>query len=107
MDFAAVTGGSHAGDTGVPNGALLIEFAEAVVGVDDRRLSFARTAIANKMGQAALVDAAGIAGFFNAIDRVADSTGTPLDAETAAATEELRERIGINKFAEAKRKLDR
>jgi len=107
LDFAAVTGGTGAGDTGVPHGSLLIEFAEAVLSPDDRRLSVARKAVVDAMGQAAFVDAAGVAAFFNAIDRVADATGTPLDQETAAATEALREQIGINRFAEIKRSLDR
>lgn len=58
------------------------------------------------MGAAALVDAAGIAGFFNAIDRVADATGTPLDERTAADTESLRKQLGIDAFAAAKSCLE-
>ncbi len=102
----AVTGGIHAGDTGIPNGALLIELAEAVLGNDDQRLARARAAIVDTMGEAVLVDAAGVAGFFNAIDRVADSTGTPLDEETATATKELRDQIGIDRFAATKTMLN-
>lgn len=94
-----MTGGAGSGDTGIVNGALLIEFAEAVLRADDERLAAARAAIADTMGEAALVDAAGIAAFFNAIDRVADATGTPLDDRTAAATESLRDELGINEFA--------
>ena len=86
------------GDTGIAHGALLIEFADAVLGDDDQRLARARTAVAGAMGATALVDAAGIAGFFNAIDRVADATGTPLDDKTLADTAELRDQLGINEF---------
>ena len=64
-----MTGG---GDSGIPHGALLIEFAESVLADDDHRLAAARTTLVDAMGAAALVDAAGIVGFFNAIDRVAD-----------------------------------
>lgn len=100
-----MTGGSAGGDTGIANGALLIVFAEAVLGEDDERLAAARADLAHAMGDAALVDAAGIAGFFNAIDRVADATGTPLDDQTATETESLREELRINDFAAAKRAL--
>jgi hypothetical protein len=98
-DLKAVTKGARAGETGIPCGSLLIEFAEAVLGVDDEPLARARAAIAETLGEAALVDAAGIVGFFNAIDRVADATGTPLDAKTAKDTEGLRNQLGINEFA--------
>jgi hypothetical protein len=50
------------------------------------------------MGAAALVDAAAVAGLFNAIDRVADATGTPLEDAKAVDTASLREAIGIDLF---------
>src|SRR5260370_1300574 len=55
------------------------------------------------MGAAALVDAAGIAGLFNAIDRVADATGAPLEEAKAADTASLRDAIGIDEFAVAQK----
>lgn len=100
-----MTGGAESGDTGIANGVLLIEFAEAVLGDDDKRLAAARSAIVAAMGGAALVDAAGVAGFFNAIDRVADATGTPLDDQTLVDTKSLRDELHINDFAAAKRAL--
>ena len=84
---------------------MLIEFAEALLGSDNPRLARARADIVNAMGEAALVDAAGVAGFFNAIDRVADATGTPLDAQTAGETETLRSELGINDFAARRQAL--
>ena len=101
-----MTGGASAGDTHIPHGNILIEFAEAAIGEDDARLRRARDAVAASMGAAALVDAAGIIGFFNAIDRVADSTGTPLDAQVATDTEGLRKELGIDAFAAAKAGLE-
>jgi hypothetical protein len=53
--------------------------AEAFLGGDEARLARARAAIVAAMGAAALVDAADIAGLFNAIDRLADATGAPLE----------------------------
>lgn len=106
FDLKAVTGGTAEGDTGVPNGHLLIEFGEAVLGEDDDRLAGARGAIVTAMGKAALVDAAGIVGSSNAINRVVEATGTPLDDRTAAETEGMREELGINEFAKTKAALD-
>jgi hypothetical protein len=95
----AVTGG--AAHSGVAHGDLLIEFGEAVLGDDDARLARARTAVAEKMGTAALVDAAGVVGVFNAIDRVADATGTPLEDWKLESSEDLRDELRINDFAGA------
>lgn len=95
-----------AGDTGIPDGDLMIEFAEAVLGADEARLDRARAAIAETLGADAVVDSAGVAGLFNAIDRIADSTGAPLEADKAADTETLRAEIGIDAFAATKAELE-
>lgn len=50
------------------------------------------------MGGAALSDAAAVAALFNAIDRVADATGIPLEADKAAMTEGMRAQLGIDAF---------
>lgn len=102
--MTAVTAGD--GDAGVPHGDLLIEFGEAVLGDDDARLDRARSAVVVAMGDAALVDASGVAGLFNAIDRVADATGAPLEDWKAEQTVEMRDDLGINRFAETKAVLD-
>ena len=70
------------GDGGIPDGLLLIAFAEAVLGSDDDALFAARAALFEQMGPAALVDTAGVIATFNGIDRVADATGTPIDQLT-------------------------
>lgn len=54
------------------------------------------------VGEAGLVDAAAVAANFNSIDRVADSTGIPLEDEKAALTEDFRDTLGINAFAEGR-----
>jgi hypothetical protein len=84
----------------------LIELAEAILGGDEARLARARSAIVAAMGAAALVDAAGIAGLFNAIDRVADATGAPLEEAKAADTASLRDAIGIDEFDAARARLE-
>lgn len=105
-DFRAVTQGGAAGDGGIPHGDRIIEFAEAILSGDAARLDRARAAILEAMGPAALVDAAGVAGLFNAIDRVADATGAPLEPDKAADTASLRAAIGIDVFAAARARLE-
>lgn len=86
----------------MPYGALLIALAEAVLGDDDARLAELRGRIAEQLGTEALVDAAAIVGFFDAIDRVADATGIPLDLERVERTADLRAELGIDAFAEGR-----
>jgi hypothetical protein len=105
VDLKAVSAGA-ARESGIAHGALLIEFAEAVLSADDARLAAARSRLLKALGAEALVDAAGVVGFFNAIDRVADATGTPLDEKTLAETAALRNDLQINTFAMQKEALD-
>ena len=58
------------------------------------------------MGGAACADAAGVAALFNAIDRVADATGIPLEAEKAAMTEGMRAQLGIDEFGAVSQTAD-
>jgi hypothetical protein len=91
-------------DGGVSNGGNLIRFATAVLGNDASELAAARMDIADAMGGAALTDTAAVAALFNAIDRVADATGIPLEDVKAAATVDFRAAIGIDDFAAASEK---
>ena len=106
LSYDAITVGAEAGETGIANGDLLIEFAEAALDRDDARLAAARDALAQALGPEALVDAAGVVGLFNAIDRVADATGIPLEDTKAQATADIRAEIGIDAYAEQKAALE-
>ena len=97
-DLTLLTGAR--GDGNIPHGALLVQFAEAVLGDDDGRLAAIQSEIRTEMGDAALVDAAAIAATFNAIDRVADATGIPIEDNKAEVTADFRAALGINAFAE-------
>ncbi len=99
-----MTGDAAAGSGGVAHGAELIRFATAVLGNDASELAAARMAIADAMGGAALTDTAAVAALFNAIDRVADATGIPLEDAKAADTADFRSAIGIDDFAAASEK---
>ena len=99
-DLNLLTGAG--GDGNIAHGALLVSFADAVLGTDDRRLDEARAAIRSRMGDAALVDASAIVATFNAIDRVADATGIPIEDTRADSTADIRAALGINEFAQAR-----
>ena len=90
--------GEGDGDGGIAHGQILVEFAETLLGDDEQALASARAALKKQMGDAALVDTAAVAALFNAIDRLADASGIPLEPEKAAATADFRSELGINDF---------
>ena len=82
----------------MPQAALLIEFADSALGSDAARQSAARATLYRTLGAAALVDAAAIVASFNAVVRIADGTGIPLEEAKAAATADLRAALGLEQF---------
>lgn len=54
------------------------------------------------MGDAALVDAAGVLAVFNAVVKIADSTGIPLEDIKAEMSEDFRDDLGINDYPAAR-----
>jgi len=96
-DLNSVTGAVQ-DDGGIPHGRLLVEFAEAVLGEDEEALARTRAKLGTALGSAGLVDAAGVVGLFNAIDRVADATGIPLEAEKAATSADFRAALDFDRF---------
>ena len=68
------------------------------MGDDDEELAEARGAVVGALGEEALVDSCAVAATFNAIDRVADATGIPIDEKRIAVTADLRDRLGIDRF---------
>lgn len=89
--------GNH--DGGVAQGGVLIEFAERVLDRDDAALHRARERVHAAVGADGLVDAAAVVGLFDAIDRVADATGIPLEPQKAEASADFRAALGIDAFA--------
>jgi hypothetical protein len=105
IDIAALTG-TAVGDSGIAHGDKLVAFAEAVIGDGAKNIKPARAAVKAALGDAALVDAAGIIGMFNGLDRVADATGAPLEDWKAADTADMRAAIGIDSFAATKAEIE-
>lgn len=97
MDLNVIVGDASDGG-GIPHGEILSAFAEAIVGADAAALDAARKAVTDALGTDALVDACAVASMFNAIDRVADSTGIPIDEDRLEPTADFRESLGITAF---------
>jgi hypothetical protein len=89
------------GSGGVAQGNLLRDFAEAVVALDRPAIAAAGVRIRAALDDAAFADVAGVAAVFEALDRVADATGIPLETAKAEDTAGFRAEIGIDRFAAA------
>ncbi|MFT5172359.1 MAG: hypothetical protein ACI8W7_000523 [Gammaproteobacteria bacterium] len=83
---------------GVAGEACLNELADAFYSQNAARLSSARQGVLTKLGAAALIDAAGIIGIFEAVVRVADATGIPLEDNKAELSADFRTTLGIDRF---------
>jgi hypothetical protein len=88
-------------ESGVPGGAELLEFAEAVIGPDRARLDAARAALAGALSPATVTGASAIAGNFSKNDRIANATGIPADPRDLESTRALREQLGLDEFRSA------
>jgi hypothetical protein len=101
VDVSAVTDPAAASGSGVAHAETLVAFAEAMVGDDDAALASARGEVLDRLGPEALVDAASVASNFERMVRIADSTGIPLDGPVELMSEDLRGKLGIDRFAAA------
>lgn|GEM_PF-4988182 len=84
-----------AADSGVPDGAILVQFTEAVLGADDLLLEQVRGRLRASLGDAKLVDAAGAVASFNAVVKVADGTGLTVDDFRRDLADKLRDELKL------------
>jgi hypothetical protein len=91
-----------AGGSRVPHAACLLEFVEAALDADTAgapaRLQAARAAVTQAISPEALVDAAATVASFNAVVRIADGSGIPLEDVKAQSTADLRASLGIDRL---------
>lgn len=86
------------GDFGIVGGGALREFALALVGRRDA--GAARDRLRSELGPDAIAAAAGVAAAFEAVNRVADATGTKLDDMMARALDGPLAGLGIEGMGE-------
>lgn len=98
--ITAITG--EGSDSGLPGGAALVAFSDAVVESDETAIRAARERVRAELGDAAAVDAGAVIANFQRMVRIADGTGIPLDPPMMVMTEKIRDELGINGFGSAK-----
>ena len=98
VDLRAVNGEAPA-DSGVAHGAELLAFTDAVMHGDDAATTQARAALRAVLTPESYVAVAGIIAAFNVVDRIADSTGIPLDEMMVAMSGDVREELRLARFA--------
>lgn len=96
-DLTAIVAGDGA-RSGVPHGAELIEFVDAMHSGMPGRLAAARQALQTTVGDAAFVDVCAVAASFNAVVKLADGTGIPLEDAKEERTRDFRGTLGIEDF---------
>jgi hypothetical protein len=93
--------GETAGGTEqVPYTGLLSAYAEAFY-ESASDLADSRARILEEMGPGCLVDAAATVAIFDAVVKIADSTGIPLEDVKADMSEDIRDSLGIDGFPSA------
>ena len=83
-------------DTHVVHGAELLAFVDAVLTGSDAEQQLAQEAVLKALGPAAFVDVCATVASFNAVVKLADGTGIPLEEAKAARTQDLRSELGID-----------
>lgn len=79
----------------------LSDFAEAVAIRDETALASARQALLQSGGAAVLVDAAGVAGNFQRMVRIADGSGIPVDRLDDEVANQVRNELDLYRFTSA------
>ncbi|HCB34027.1 MAG TPA: hypothetical protein DEP69_02305, partial [Acidimicrobiaceae bacterium] len=78
----------------MPHGEALTRLADAVHAREPDELAAAKAAVVDAAGAAVMVDAVAVAANFSMMTRIADGTGTPLDAGTAEMSRDARAAVG-------------
>ena len=98
VDVRAVNGGGPA-DAGVEHSAALLAFTEAVMRGDSATTE--REHLRMVLTPESFVDVAAVIGSFNVVDRIADATGIPLDPAMREVSQDIRDELGLARFASA------
>ena len=97
MDFGAITKGPSEDGTGVPYGAELIAYADAVV-ARSSNVTSTRDAVQKSLGDKGVVAVAAVISNFQRMVRIADGIGIEIDKDLELASADFRDEIGINRF---------
>ena len=85
-------------DSGVAHGEALVALVDAALGEDMSALQKARAAVRRDLGDAAFVDACAAIASFNAVVKVADGTGIPIEDWKVERTRDIRVALAIDAY---------
>lgn len=88
-------------DSQISGGSELIRFTDAILSQPED-LEAARESLASVLGEAQVVDAAGVVGNFQRMVRIADSTGIPVDGRMAQMSADIRTQLALNELPSAR-----
>jgi len=91
-----------AAGAGVDHGAALADLARAAAARDAGTLTVERERVTELMGRDSMIDALAVYANFTMMTRIADGTGTPLDAGSTALSDDLRSELGLNDLVSAR-----
>jgi coenzyme F420-reducing hydrogenase gamma subunit len=100
IDISLINGEVNEG-SGLEYAAELVQLAEAVAAWDEAAISEARQRLLEAAGPQVLVDAAGVAGNFQRMVRIADSMGIPVDNMSNEISNQVREELDLYRFHSA------
>lgn len=85
-------------EIGVPGGAALISFVDAVMGVSGESPDDARQRVLDELDGPSLFDASTVYGNFEMMNRVAEATGIPIPQQSIDRERETVEALGLDRF---------
>jgi hypothetical protein len=85
-------------DSGVPGGNMILRFVDAVMSGTESDQRAARSSIVDELGPESLIDAAGVFGNFQMMNRVAEGTGIPVPGAAIEREAQMVETLGLNSF---------
>ncbi len=100
VDVTAIASGE--GNGGLPFGAELLAFADAIADWDDDELATARERLCAATGEPFMIDAAAVAANFEMMTRVADGTGARFDPETREVRAALTSSLNADRWTSAR-----
>ena len=96
VDLRGVTDPSV--DPRLPGGRELVALTDATVTRDLNRIGVAALAVVDVLGEAALVDAAGVIGNFKMMNRIAGATGIPVGRVARQENATLIDELGLEGY---------
>jgi hypothetical protein len=96
-----IVNGDGSGTSAVTHSTQLMQFAEAVATRDPDAIARTREALLAVAGNDVVVDAAAVAGNFQRMVRIADSTGIPVDARMNALSGSIQQDLDLRRFGSA------